>query len=292
MILDGENAWEHYAGGGRPFLRALYGGLEACPDIQTVTMTEAAAGQPARRAAVDLSRVVDQRRLLHLDWPPRRPPRVDATGRAALGVRRPRRLGVAEARERAFEEILVAEGSDWFWWYGDDHSSDHDREFDDLFRRHLRNAYAALDVPVPDELHVSNITTGPGPDRLAPLELGSTSSWMGVQTSDGEWAGAAGAPLTRPAGAMHEVASPSLVAEALRRPGLGSLCLCLDGRVAGLVAANSVALAIVVSDPEPRRIVLDRRWVAADAIVEIAIPFDVIGARPGAELGVQYPGLR
>ena len=38
-------------------------------------------------------------------------------------------------RDRAFEELLIAEGSDWFWWYGDDHSSDHDREFDELFRR-------------------------------------------------------------------------------------------------------------------------------------------------------------
>ena len=24
IILDGENAWEHFEGGGRPFLRALY----------------------------------------------------------------------------------------------------------------------------------------------------------------------------------------------------------------------------------------------------------------------------
>ena len=27
VILDGENAWEHYEGQGRPFLRALYGRL-------------------------------------------------------------------------------------------------------------------------------------------------------------------------------------------------------------------------------------------------------------------------
>ena len=44
VILDGENAWEHYAGGGRPFLRALYRRPRRAADIQTVTMTEAAAG--------------------------------------------------------------------------------------------------------------------------------------------------------------------------------------------------------------------------------------------------------
>ena len=31
VILDGENAWEHYAGGGRPFLRALYRRARSAP---------------------------------------------------------------------------------------------------------------------------------------------------------------------------------------------------------------------------------------------------------------------
>ena len=49
-----------------------------------------------------------------------------------------------EGLARAREELFIAEGSDWFWWYGDDHSSDHDLEFDDLFRRHLRKARPEL----------------------------------------------------------------------------------------------------------------------------------------------------
>ena len=72
----------------------------------------------------------------------------------------------------AREEMLIAEGSDWFWWYGDDHSSDHDLEFDELFRRHVRNVYRALDKPIPEELFVTNITTAaaggrdPAADRV------------------------------------------------------------------------------------------------------------------------------
>ncbi len=50
IILDGENAWEHFPGGGRPFLRALYRRLEAEPELRTVTMAEACAG-PARELA-------------------------------------------------------------------------------------------------------------------------------------------------------------------------------------------------------------------------------------------------
>src|SRR5207249_12765 len=43
IILDGENAWEHFDGGGRPFLRALYGRLASHPELRTVTMAEACA---------------------------------------------------------------------------------------------------------------------------------------------------------------------------------------------------------------------------------------------------------
>ncbi len=64
--------------------------------------------------------------------------------------------------------MLIAEGSDWFWWYGDDHSSDHDLEFDDLFRRHVRNVYRALDKPIPEELFVTNITTQPPDVEIQP----------------------------------------------------------------------------------------------------------------------------
>ena len=70
IILDGENAWEHYEGQGRPFLRALYGALAAHPELKTVTMSEAVAGA-GHAAERRLSRLVDQRRLLHLDRPRR-----------------------------------------------------------------------------------------------------------------------------------------------------------------------------------------------------------------------------
>ena len=56
----------------------------------------------------------------------------------------------------AWEEIYAAEGSDWFWWYGDEHSSMSDKEFDELFRRHIKRVYSligkepplSLDVPI------------------------------------------------------------------------------------------------------------------------------------------------
>ncbi len=72
IILDGENAWEHYLGGGRPFLRELYGRLEKALDIQTVTMADGRR-QPGAHADAALPGIVDSRGLLHLGGPSRRP---------------------------------------------------------------------------------------------------------------------------------------------------------------------------------------------------------------------------
>src|SRR5262249_9179240 len=56
------------------------------------------------------------------------------------------------AFDRAWEEIYIAEGSDWFWWYGDEHSSAQDALFDYLFRKHLQNVYLLLGDQPPPEL--------------------------------------------------------------------------------------------------------------------------------------------
>jgi hypothetical protein len=48
-----------------------------------------------------------------------------------------------ERHRKAFDALYAAEGSDWFWWFGDDQTSDSDADFDDLFRQHLSNVYRA-----------------------------------------------------------------------------------------------------------------------------------------------------
>jgi alpha-amylase/alpha-mannosidase (GH57 family) len=203
IILDGENAWEHFVGGGRPFLRALYARLSSSAEIRTVTMAEACA--PARR---ELSGIFPG------SW-------IDANFYIWIGHADDQRAWsqLAEARDtleaavhadpaasdQAREEILVAEGSDWFWWYGDDHSSAHDLEFDDLFRRHLRNVYRLLARPIPDDLFVSNIST------LEPVAAPSEPSGFITPTLDGEetsyfeWLGAGVLEPRDVAGAMHQI---------------------------------------------------------------------------------------
>jgi alpha-amylase/alpha-mannosidase (GH57 family) len=202
VILDGENAWEHFEGGGRPFLRALYGRLAAHPELRTVTMSEACLGARTDLPGIFPGSWIDSNFYIwigHRDDQRAWGQLSDA--RDALALPGP---ADASAIARAREEVLIAEGSDWFWWYGDDHSSEHDLEFDDLFRRHLRNVYGLLLKPVPDELFVSNISGGVTP----PTEYGPTGllrpTLDGEDTSYFEWLGAGTLEVRETAGAMHQ----------------------------------------------------------------------------------------
>ena len=283
VILDGENAWEYYDGGGRPFLRALYRALDEAEDIRTVTMSEAAAAPAAALPSIFPGSWINGdfyiwigHRDDHRAW--------DQLSEARTTFDQRADHVAPEARERAFEELLIAEGSDWFWWYGDDHSSDHDVDFDDLFRRHLRNAYAALGAPIPEELFATNISTGAGPDRLEPSgRLSITVD--GRDTSYLEWVGAVSPSLTRSGGAMHQVTASSVISGV--RVGLDDRHLCLrlcGAELADLITAGTASLALVLAGPEVRVLPIERRWLGVDATVEIRVPFDHVGVAPGADL--------
>jgi alpha-amylase/alpha-mannosidase (GH57 family) len=204
VILDGENAWEHYPGQGRPFLRELYGRLASHPELRTVTMSEACAAASEPLSSIFPGSWINGDFYIwighpddHRAWSQLAEARKAYEAAASLP---------AASLARAHEELLIAEGSDWFWWYGDDHSSDHDLAFDDLFRRHVRNVYRALEKPIPEELFVTNITTEP-PEA----EVSAPSGFIrpiidGEVTSYFEWVGAGCVEAAATAGAMHQVA--------------------------------------------------------------------------------------
>ncbi len=206
IILDGENAWEHFEGQGRPFLRALYGRLSNHPELRTVTMGEACKGGGPELRNIFPGSWIDANFYIWIGHPD------DHRAWSQLADARDA-IGTANSVEptalaRAREEVLIAEGSDWFWWYGDDHSSDHDLEFDDLFRRHLRNAYRLLEKPVPDELFVTNISVGAAPASYSEPTARLSPTLDGEETSYFEWLGAGVIEPREIAGAMHHVDRP------------------------------------------------------------------------------------
>ncbi len=150
VILDGENAWEHYPEHAAPFFDALYGQLSAEPGILTVTASEAANPEHAR----PLPRVVAgswiYRNLATWIGHPEknRAWELLAAAREAVVAAR----GTPRWDDPAWRAILAAEGSDWFWWYGDDHPTEYGAEFDAGFRDKLRAAYVAALLPVPPVL--------------------------------------------------------------------------------------------------------------------------------------------
>lgn len=192
LILDGENAWESYVQNGRPFLREFYRRVQSDPEIRALTASEAiaAAGEiPAiERLAtgswingnfdVWFGHTEDQRA-----W--------ELLRNAHDGYDAVLRSGTASRAqlERAYDSLLVAEGSDWCWWFGPEHASSDDVDFDALYRTHLAQVYAALGLETPDKL-AQPIKGKPAPGVLA-LPSGYLSpSIDGRISSYFEWLGA------------------------------------------------------------------------------------------------------
>jgi len=107
-------------------------------------------------------------------------------------ARRERNEANAPSREQlaaAFEALLMAEGSDWCWWFGPEHSSANDEEFDAFFRQLLSEAYQSVGGEAPDEL------AEPIKHKAAPAHVIAPSAFLDVYV-DGrestyfEWLGA------------------------------------------------------------------------------------------------------
>ncbi len=152
VILDGENCWEYFADGGVSFLRSLYQGAARDQAVRPVTVGEFLREHPPQETlprlfagswishnfAIWIGHDEDNR-----GWDALHETRQFLVRESATSRHTPETLA------RAWDELYIAEGSDWFWWYGDDHSSALDALFDHLFRKHLRNVYALLNADPP-----------------------------------------------------------------------------------------------------------------------------------------------
>jgi alpha-amylase/alpha-mannosidase (GH57 family) len=308
VILDGENAWEHFEGGGRPFLRALYQRLSSHPELRTVTMSEACRSAQRMMAGIFPGSWIDANFYIwigHQD--DQRAWSQLAEAREALDA-----AGDVEgaALERAKEEVLIAEGSDWFWWYGDDHSSEHDLEFDDLFRRHLRNVYRLLKKPVPDELFVSNITAGAAAAAQADPTGLISPTIDGEESSYFEWLGAGLLEVREVAGAMHQADRRPASLTAVRFGfDQGALYVRLDGvRPVAELLDEGLSMVVTFLQPPGLRVMIDRphgrveaslwtrtsgdTWtrqeaslkVAVETVIELAIELATLGLREAASV--------
>ncbi len=203
IILDGENAWEYFPRSGREFLRRFYDALQSDGSIESVTVTEAISRQ---KGFAPLKGLVPGS-WIHANfnvWVGAPEDNVSweylASARALYDELAP---NVAEEqRKLAWEELLIAEGSDWNWWYGPEHSTANDRDFDELYRKHLSNVYQLLGATPPDylaqpiSLVPENIGHEPLTRYIHPRVDGKLSRYF-------EWVGAAHYVASQSGGAMH-----------------------------------------------------------------------------------------
>jgi alpha-amylase/alpha-mannosidase (GH57 family) len=147
VILDGENAWEHFPDHGAPFFDAFYGAIAREPAIRTVTASEAAeAAKPRPLPRLCAGSWIFRNLATWVGHPEKnRAWERLAAAREAVASRR----GAPSWDDPAWRAIFAAEGSDWFWWYGDDHPTEYGAEFDAGFRDKLRRAYVAADLRPP-----------------------------------------------------------------------------------------------------------------------------------------------
>jgi len=205
IILDGENAWEHYFENGRPFLRALYRRISEDAKIEAVTVSQAIQDSaPARLPQIFPGSWIDGNFDIWIG--------AEEDNKAwELLLRARRRFdevtdATAENKRLAWEELMIAEGSDWCWWYGPEHSADSRGEFDNLFRSHLANVYRLLGDAVPSELSHS-LLKAQQPQHRAPAGM-IQPVIDGKQTSHAEWANAGRYCAAHTSGPMHSQRPP------------------------------------------------------------------------------------
>jgi hypothetical protein len=211
LILDGENAWEYYPGNGREFLRQFYGRISRDAEIRALTVSEALreAGEiPAVKGIAPGS-------WINANFDVWIGHKEDVTAWELLSrarefyaqqlARRERGESNAPSLEQlaaAFEALLMAEGSDWCWWFGPEHSCANDAEFDAFFRQLLSEAYQSLGRDAPDEL-AEPIKRKPEPAHVVPPSAFLNVQVDGRESTYFEWLGAGLYSPDRQDSAMH-----------------------------------------------------------------------------------------
>ena len=160
IALDGENCWENYQNDGNEFLSHIYSMIEEDETLETVLISDYIKQDKYKK---DLNKIHSG------SW-------IDKTFQYWIGestknkawnyLKETRDTYETFAKENknhtnldsAYRELLIAEGSDWFWWYGEPNNSGQDYVFDYMYRERLKNVYLLLGLKPPEYLDQSLIT--------------------------------------------------------------------------------------------------------------------------------------
>jgi alpha-amylase/alpha-mannosidase (GH57 family) len=151
IALDGENAWEYFINDGHDFLEQWYQRISESKFITTVRLGEHLKEKPARHAIPRLSagswiygefsKWINNP-YKNKGWEYLTDARAELQSLIDAGKPVP---------ELAWKQMYILEGSDWYWWLGEDYPG----YFDRLFRMHLTNFYSIIGKKPPAYLSKS-----------------------------------------------------------------------------------------------------------------------------------------
>lgn len=313
IILDGENAWEYYRNDGQDFLRYLYEGLSGEERLQTTTVTEYLSaygrGDPLQRLhagswiyanfAVWIGHEED-----NTAW--------DYLTETREDLQRFCELNVQDAAGDAWKSLYIAEGSDWNWWYGDDHTTENQKEFDELFRLYLMKVYREIGKEVPAHLFSPVLREDRSVVPSVTIRGFIDPKIDGLVTSYYEWYQGAQLDIRKAGGSMHK--SESTLSTLFYGFNKDALFLRLDGSLPFRKFSRDIQLSVDITKPPQYRVLISlipslhgelfRRcesgWsktehvidVAADDIFELKIPFTSLHAAEKDEINFSIAILK
>jgi alpha-amylase/alpha-mannosidase (GH57 family) len=159
IILDGENCWEYYKNDGYDFLSILYTRLSEDRLLRTITISNflEKSDKPQRLSHLFAGSWINHNFRIwighpedNLAWDLLKKTR-DAL--VEFEKMKGKNSETEEILRKAWKEIYIAEGSDWNWWYGDEHQSPGIEDFDRIYRSHLLYVYELINQEPPEELY-------------------------------------------------------------------------------------------------------------------------------------------
>ena len=168
VILDGENAWEHYPYNAYFFFEDLYGLIAEQPWLATTTCADWLARNPQRREELPTlvagSWVYGTFSTWIGDADKNRAWDLLCDAKQAYDLVMDSGRLDPDARSAAEAQLAICEGSDWFWWFGDYNPREAVESFDALFRANLAHLYRLLRLPEPPQLAAPLSSGGGSPE--------------------------------------------------------------------------------------------------------------------------------
>jgi len=307
IILDGENAWEYYKNDGHDFLRYLYEGLSKEKRLKTVTVSEYInehdKGEPLNRLhagswinanyGVWIGHEED-----NIAW--------DYLTETRNDLDIFQKMNPEKNLAEAWKAIYIAEGSDWNWWYGDEHSTETQKDFDELFRTNLMKVYKEIGKDAPQHLFIPVLREDRSISPAITIRGFIEPRIDGVVTSYYEWYQGAHMDIKKYGGSMHK--AESILSNLYYGFNKDNLFLRIDPAIPFIELPDNTKFSINIVKPSQIKIIIsvkpllnaelfrksDENWekikdisdFAVQDIFEIGISFTDLNAREKDEINL------